>query len=112
MTQRIHFMLWTVWYNISYNTPGCFAQLGKAHDSLQPQPFNLDRTDRCIIQQVIIHEALHTVGLQHEHQRPDLDSFLRVNLTNLNPGNRTQFDINNDVETFCDVYSIMHYQCS
>jgi len=43
----------------------------------------------------LLHEMLHTVGFFHEHQRPDRDNFVKVDLQNIPPGKdfRFQFEI-------------------
>lgn len=42
---------------------------------------------------VAIHEWLHILGFNHEHQRPDRSDFIRVNFQNMNPAARDQFEI-------------------
>merc|ERR1712088_840200 len=61
---------------------------------------------------LIAHELMHILGFMHEHQRPDRDTYLRVDL------NRTEakadpfnYDINREGEilTDYDPESITHY---
>lgn len=40
----------------------------------------------------VVHELCHAVGMYHEHQRIDRDNYITVNLNNVAPGNRVQFD--------------------
>ncbi|MGO9991029.1 MAG: M12 family metallopeptidase [Steroidobacteraceae bacterium] len=60
-----------------------------------------------------MHEMGHTVGLYHEHQRPDRGNYITLNLTDadlpLVPGNFTLFSF--DYQTFglYDYASVMHY---
>ncbi|KAI3416559.1 hypothetical protein GPALN_006099 [Globodera pallida] len=37
---------------------------------------------------VVVHETLHTLGLHHEHQRPDRDDFITILWDNINPQKR------------------------
>jgi hypothetical protein len=39
----------------------------------------------------IIHEIGHAIGLQHEHQRPDRDSFVTVHMGNVEDGQEHNF---------------------
>ncbi|CAF5201560.1 unnamed protein product, partial [Rotaria magnacalcarata] len=61
-----------------------------------------------------MHELLHTLGFQHEHQRSDRDSFLTINYANIQNGYAFAFDkltsANSDNQgTPYDYNSIMHY---
>jgi hypothetical protein len=50
------------------------------------QTLSLD--DRCILASIpglIVHELMHTLGFYHEHQRPDRDEFVSINLKNVEP---------------------------
>ncbi len=62
---------------------------------------------------VIVHELMHALGYIHEHQRPDRDNFVAINLNNV-PGNlQHNFTlINANQVTYTSGYdflSIMHY---
>ena len=39
-----------------------------------------------------VHELLHTLGFDHEHTRPDRDSFISVNTDNITPGKEGNFE--------------------
>jgi hypothetical protein len=62
---------------------------------------------------VIIHEICHLLGMAHEQQRPDRDSFINIYWDNIDPNLRYAFDIISTSNTLkTDVYdykSIMHY---
>jgi hypothetical protein len=33
----------------------------------------------------VVHELVHTIGLMHEHQRPDRDEYISLNTNNIDP---------------------------
>jgi len=50
------------------------------------QTVSLD--DKCILSGapgVVIHELMHVLGFYHEHQRPDRDKYVSINLDNVDP---------------------------
>jgi parallel beta-helix repeat protein len=59
----------------------------------------------------ICHEMGHSLGLEHEHQRTNRDSFIQVNYGNVVPGNNSVFDILPTAVPFgaYDFESVMHY---
>ncbi|XP_046647129.1 zinc metalloproteinase nas-1-like [Daphnia pulicaria] len=69
---------------------GCWSEVGMI--GLGRQTLSLD--DRCILASIpglIVHELMHTLGFYHEHQRPDRDEFVSINLKNVEPKNRGYF---------------------
>lgn len=59
---------------------------------------------------IIVHELLHALGMQHEHQRPDRDAFIVVNLQNVEPGFEHNFFIRaGQMHGPYDFSSVMHY---
>lgn len=61
----------------------------------------------------IIHELTHSIGFEHEHQRPDRDNYLTIHMENVQSGDESQFTkfATNQVveETAFDYASIMIY---
>jgi hypothetical protein len=60
-----------------------------------------------------LHEMGHTMGLYHEHQRPDRASYITLNLANADlpqvPGNYTLFQFDDQTIGLYDYASVMHY---
>lgn len=74
------------WVNITGHLKGCFSDLGR--NAYGPTTLNLD-VDTCF--RTIghpIHEMLHTLGLYHEHMRPDRDKYITIIWENIKKGNQ------------------------
>lgn len=67
-----------------------------------------------VLQPLVLHEMGHLLGQWHEHQRPDRDSFVRINRENINPGQGGDIvPINScwlTLATGYDFLSIVHYR--
>lgn len=78
-----------------------------------PQIITLARKG-CMSRGTAVHEITHALGIDHEHQRPDRISYLRVQTENVNQEevNQVALDPNLDSGTITpyDYASIMHYQ--
>ncbi|XP_046647126.1 zinc metalloproteinase nas-8-like isoform X2 [Daphnia pulicaria] len=91
---------------------GCWSDIGMTG---LKQTVSLD--DRCILSGapgVVIHELMHALGFQHEHQRPDRDKYVSINIDNVDPTNRDYFEKMKiwDFRTTrfsYDYGSVMHY---
>ncbi|MEO5714058.1 MAG: M12 family metallopeptidase [Luteolibacter sp.] len=59
----------------------------------------------------ICHETGHALGLAHEHQRTDRETYVNVLYTNVTSGNNGAFDIDASGHTYggYDFESVMHY---
>ncbi len=59
----------------------------------------------------ICHETGHALGLAHEHQRPDRNTYVNVLYANVTPGNNGPFDIDPGGTAYgtYDFESVMHY---
>ncbi|MCO5203958.1 MAG: M12 family metallopeptidase [Anaerolineae bacterium] len=74
---------------------------------------------------IMVHELMHALGFWHEQSRPDRDDYVTINLDNIDPANRHNFNRRDaatvypkqafglgDAETY-DFDSVMHYgQCA
>lgn len=101
------------WVHIVGNYSGCTSDLGR-NPFGGPSIINLN-VDTCF--DVIghaLHELLHTLGIYHEHIRPDRDQHIDIIWDNIKDGNAHNFqllDINivQDYNLPYDYDSIMHY---
>lgn len=60
------------------------------------------------------HELCHTLGFYHEQSRPDRDTYIQVEFSNIESGQENNFDLVPSATTFTpyDFDSVMHYsQC-
>jgi hypothetical protein len=100
-----------VYFKIQYGN-GCSAHVG--YMTNQQSVMTLQQNG-CFSSQTIQHELLHIVGFQHEQCRPDRDTYLQVNLANVNANMHHNFNkyvwgssvLNQG--TKYDYGSIMHY---
>lgn len=73
---------------------------------------NLAVASGCAYHAMALHELGHSIGLAHEQQRPDRDSYLKVMKENIKVKMMPNFAVSNDVKDFgisYDYCSIMHY---
>ncbi|GBO08640.1 Astacin [Araneus ventricosus] len=69
-------------YIMIYNGGGCHSYIGRIGGQ---QPFSLS-TSGCLTEGIILHEMSHTVGIIHEHNRPDRDNYIKILLQNIPEG--------------------------
>uniref|UniRef100_A0A0N5AIR0 Metalloendopeptidase n=1 Tax=Syphacia muris TaxID=451379 RepID=A0A0N5AIR0_9BILA len=89
---------------------GCYSFVGRIGG---PQLVSL--ASGCIAKYVIMHEIMHAIGFEHEHQRPDRDEYIKVIYANVQPEQMSNFEklSPSEVRTFglsYDYKSIMHYE--
>ncbi|OWA53564.1 putative Zinc metalloproteinase nas-14 [Hypsibius exemplaris] len=94
---------------IKKNEPGCFATIGKVGGV---QYVNL--ASDCWTHGIIIHELMHTIGFYHEQARTDRDAYVELNLNNVSPAQRHNFQKYDASQvtpggTAYDFDSITHY---
>ncbi|XP_046458778.1 astacin-like [Daphnia pulex] len=69
---------------------GCWSYLGKICGGwMWRQDLSLD--DGCasnLSQGTVLHELMHAIGFEHEHQRPDRDKYVSINFNNVEKKNR------------------------
>ena len=85
---------------------GCASSVGRSGGAQA-----LDFADGCSAGSAM-HELLHAVGLQHEHDRCDRDQYVTIYWNNIDPDHRYNFDIicfDNTPMAGYDEGSIMHY---
>ena len=75
--------------------------------------FSLDSFVDGVNYGTVQHEVGHAIGLYHEHQRADRDSYVTVIWPCIQPGKEGNFEIRTGVNyTSYDVRSLMHYRSS
>ncbi|KAK7090445.1 zinc metalloproteinase nas-13-like [Littorina saxatilis] len=93
------------------NGNGCNSLLGMA--KIGAQPINL-QSPGCRYSGLYLHEVGHAIGLVHEHQLPDRDSYIYIIYDNVAPSMRIWFNkySNKDVNQYgvpFEYSSVMHY---
>jgi hypothetical protein len=92
---------------VTADDEGCSATVGR------PRRANgqLNLAEGCWHDSTILHELGHALGLMHEHQRADRDSYVSIDMSNVIEGkehNYTRFATTRVVTAY-DFDSIMHY---
>ncbi|CAH1795857.1 unnamed protein product, partial [Owenia fusiformis] len=87
---------------------GCYSELGFVRE--RGQEINLE--DGCVYRETILHEIMHAMGFEHEHQRMDRDKYVKIYWENIEADSRDQFDkLESDyLNTNYDYGSVMHYE--
>ncbi|WKY13841.1 hypothetical protein Q1695_004575 [Nippostrongylus brasiliensis] len=101
--------------DIGKNT--CIRFKRRTPSSEQGSPFiqfKASSNGNCIYERGIYHEILHSLGVHHEHKRPDRDDYITIHHDNIMDGVGEQFEklLDDAVETHgtpYDFYSVMHY---
>lgn len=90
------------------NGNGCYAQVGRQGGQQQ-----VSIGAGCESKGTALHEMLHALGFWHEHSRPDRDTYLTVNLANVQTGMESQLTKLTTTQaqnmTTYDFASVMHY---
>jgi hypothetical protein len=98
------------WLLITNYNSGCYATVGYAKYSARY--VNLDFNRGCLDDGTVRHELGHVIGMMHEHQRPDRDSYIRINWANIKPEYHHEYQRFGyaNHSTSYDLFSIMHYE--
>ena len=93
----------------------CFSRIGKSVIIGKPQIINLNKKF-CMDRRIIMQEGLHVAGMLNEHQRPDRDQYIKMNLESMYSDewrkNNRILDNGDTLGLPYDIYSIMHDQCN
>ncbi|XP_018310092.1 zinc metalloproteinase nas-4-like [Mycetomoellerius zeteki] len=100
------------WVNITGHEKGCYSDIG--YNVYGPTILNLDVKECFYTIGHSIHEMLHTLGVYHEHMRPDRDKYINIIWKNMRKEDEFNFELlNNSIVTNFglpyDYDSIMHY---
>lgn len=92
---------------VTSSESGCFSEVGSYPGAIR----QLNLGTNCWTEAVALHEIGHALGLMHEHQRPDRNSYISIDWQNMDSSIQYAFDLfstaNNS--TPYDFESIMHY---
>uniref|UniRef100_A0A914Y5F9 Metalloendopeptidase n=1 Tax=Panagrolaimus superbus TaxID=310955 RepID=A0A914Y5F9_9BILA len=88
---------------------GCYSYVGKIGGRQL-----LSLSEGCVYDFIIIHEVMHVLGLEHEHQRPDRDKYIKIQYQNVESDKMANFGLISPNEVDYkdhpyDYQSIMHY---
>ena len=88
---------------------GCWSYVGEL-SSWSSQGLNL-QSPGCDSLGTTMHELLHALGQKHEQSRPDRDTYVTVDFTNIQSGKENNFVVSSaaDVGRAYDMLSLMHY---
>jgi len=96
---------------ITNQESGCNSAIGK--QGVGEQLVNLGVG--CMNHQTILHELMHSLGFDHEHNRPDRDEYIVIYRENIKPGMSYAFKKLNESEATSfgfpyDPHSVMQYE--
>lgn len=96
------------WVHVTKFSDGCYSKVGMG--TAGPQTLNL-QDPGCWGTGTIAHEIGHTIGLVHEHQRPDRNTYVTINYDNIEAGKESNFYVYVTGRTWTpyDFNSLMHY---
>ncbi|XP_025073244.1 zinc metalloproteinase nas-7-like [Pogonomyrmex barbatus] len=100
------------WINITGHQKGCFSDLGRNAYGYTTLNLDVNACFRTVGHSM--HEIMHTLGVYHEHMRPDRDKYITIIWENIRKEVTFNFHIlNNSIVTDYglpyDYDSVMHY---
>jgi len=92
----------------------CYSYVGRIGGA---QDLSLNINSGCVQHGTIVHEMMHALGFEHEHQRPDRDEFVTINYENIQDGQAEWFAKYETSRvttqgTPYDYASVMHYSAN
>lgn len=66
----------------------------------------------CLYDYIIWHEIMHALGLEHEHQRPDRDKFIKIQKHNVDPDKLGIFYVYKKIDHLLSIASSLKKQYS
>ncbi|CAF1299048.1 unnamed protein product [Rotaria sordida] len=106
-----------LYYITIFNGSGCYAPVGSWGSYVGTRPVSLmhGTYSTCMVSGIIQHELTHVLGFYHEQSRPDRDSYVSIQWSNILSANAFNFDKYNDTQvdtqmTSYDYGSVMHYE--
>jgi Astacin (Peptidase family M12A) len=109
-TSQIGFLRVTEAVAESVNAAPCFSVVGQPRRLIG---YEIHLGPTCWADSTVYHEQGHALGFVHEHQRPDRDSYVTIDLNNVPielRGNFTRISGLSDQQSPYDFLSIMHYR--
>jgi len=91
---------------------GCYSYVGRTGGA---QPVSLGYG--CVYERIVIHEFMHASGFFHEQSRYDRDTYVRINLQNIQTGKESNFNkyTSSQIQHLGEPYdytSVMHYSAT
>ncbi|XP_057311385.1 zinc metalloproteinase nas-14-like [Hydractinia symbiolongicarpus] len=87
---------------------GCWSFVGRQNNKKQQLSL---QSNGCVHEYIAIHELLHALGVYHEQSRNDRDEYVTINVENIKPNLKHNFDKKktDSLGVEYDPYSVMHY---
>ncbi|RNA28629.1 hypothetical protein BpHYR1_013042 [Brachionus plicatilis] len=99
-----------------FSSTGCWSYVGKVFTGAQQLSLKMPTVaspGSCLFTGTVAHELIHALGFDHEHVRPDRDTFVQINFDKIYSSATSNFQISPngfDLGFEYDYDSIMHYE--
>jgi len=92
----------------------CSSAVGTTNRGQQVVYLSDSKQGTCLTHAIVVHELMHAIGLDHEHNRADRDQFVKVDMGKVDPDMKHNFDKSDEFDFFhygCPYTyeSVMHY---